>query len=88
MSTQLAMFQGAPRRSHNYEHQLLAIVAAVGDGVPRSLAEIERAVQFKYSQTSVSARIRELRRGFLHGWTSEHTKREGRHYYAVRRLHA
>ena len=82
---QLLLLDQAPRKAHNYEHQLRAVVEAVGDNVWRSLAEMEVKMRYRYSQTSLSARIRELRRGYLPGWTAEHKTENARHWYRVRR---
>ena len=73
MSVQLALpSMKAPKQPHDYSAQLRAIVGAIGDGELRTLAQIEAALDFRYAQTSISARIRELRRGYLPGWSSEH----------------
>lgn len=84
---QLALYQTpeSPKR-HDYRKQLIAITEAIGDNAFRSLADIEKSLNYRYSQTSISARIRELHRGLLPGWTSEHIKEFGRHFYRVRKV--
>ena len=61
-----------PKPTHDYSAMLRAIVEAVGDGELRTLAQIEARMDFRYAQTSISARLRELRRNYLPGWSSEH----------------
>jgi len=77
----------APKKTHDYSAMLIALVDAVGDGELRTLAQIESRMDFRYAQTSISARIRELHRGLLPGWSSEHVVSklpEGpRHWYRV-----
>lgn len=91
-TTQLSFDQlSAPKpRGYAYLKQALALCEAVGDGKWRSLTEIEAALCFKYSQTGLSARIRDLHRGCVPGWTSEHMRDEkfNRHYYRVFRRDA
>lgn len=73
MSVQLALpTMKPPKPTHDYSAQLRAIAEAVGDGELRTLAQIEARMDFRYAQTSISARLRELRRGLLPGWSSEH----------------
>jgi len=72
MSVQLALpTMKPPKPPHDYSSMLRAVVEAVGDGQLRTLAQIEARMDFRYAQTSISARLRELRRGLLPGWTSE-----------------
>jgi hypothetical protein len=82
---QLLLLDQAPKKTHDYSAQLRAVVEAVGDNVWRGLAEIEKAMNYRYSQTSIAARVRELRRGYLPGWISEHKTENARHWYRVRR---
>ena len=73
MSVQLTFADiPVPKQPHDYSTMLKTVVEAVGDGQLRTLAQIEAAMDFRYAQTSISARIRELRRGLLPGWSSEH----------------
>jgi len=60
-----------PKR-YEFEKQARAICEAVGDGEYRSLAQIETALNYRYGQSGISARIRELHRGLLPGWDSQH----------------
>lgn len=88
MSVQLALpSMKPPKQPHDYSAMLRAIVEAVGDGELRTLAQIEAAMDFRYAQTSISARLRELHRGYLPGWDREHVVSKlpngPRHWYRV-----
>lgn len=87
MAHQLLLLQVPDKPRYPYAAQMDALIKACGDGVPRSLAQIERTLSFKYSQTGISARLRDLRRGIeqFDAWTSQHTKADGRHFYSIRR---
>jgi hypothetical protein len=85
MALQLSLLQDQVPRSYGYEKQMMALIDAVGDGVFRSLAEIESALGYRYSQTGISARLRDLRKNIpgFERWRMEH-RREGRlNWYRV-----
>lgn len=87
MSVQLTLrtVPAIERPRYGYEHQALALIAAVGDGIWRSLAQIESELNFRYSQTGISARIRDIRKGLVFGWSAERKVEEGRNFYRVKR---
>jgi hypothetical protein len=87
---QTELFAEVPRAPYAYHVQMSALVAAVGDGQPRSLYQIEMALGFKYSQTGLSARIRDLRRGVpgFDSWSSRRVVRGNKNFYEIFRRDA
>lgn len=84
---QLSFTDAPATPRYSYAKQALAMVSKLGDGVWRSLAEMEREMGFKYAQTAISARIRDLRRGVpgFELWTAERDSVDGRNFYRIRR---
>ena len=84
---QLSLLNAPASPRYSYAKQALTMIDKLGDGVWRSLAEMEREMGFKYAQTAISARIRDLRRGVpgLEQWTAERDVVDGRNFYRVRR---
>ena len=76
----------APVR-YPWAKQARDMVSKLGDSVWRSLAEMEREMGFKYAQTAISARIRDLRRSVpgLELWTAERDAVDGKNFYRIRR---
>jgi len=70
-------------KPYAYRAQMETLIKACADGQWRSLAEFERALGYRYSQTGLSARVRDLRRGIAQfsEWTSEHVKDEQNHHF-------
>jgi len=82
---QLTLLDMEPKR-YEYSKQMEALIKACADGEWRSLAEFERALGYRYSQTGLSARIRDLRRCIpqFAEWTSEHVKdTQSHHFYRI-----
>jgi hypothetical protein len=95
IQTDLAFDTPLPRTRYAYAKQMQALVEAVGDGKERSLREIETALGFRYGQSGISARTRDLHRGVpgFESWDSRHRQEKGldgrtRHYYSVFRRDA
>ena len=85
VSAQLQLLPLEPK-SYAYRAQMEALIKACGDGQWRSLAQIEIDLAFHYSQTGISARLRDLRRGVpgFERWTSERkTESERRNFYRI-----
>ena len=68
-----------------YAKQAMAMIDALGDGAWRSLEQMQRELGYRYAQTAVSARIRDLRRGVpgFDLWTAERKVEGGRNFYRI-----
>lgn len=86
--TQLTLCQTleqTPRRQRDYTKQCQEIADAIGDGVWRSLQQMESALGYRRTQTSISARFRNLRAGHLPGWTAESKHAKDGWWYRIMR---
>ena len=84
---QLSLLQVREPVRYAYAKQAITMIDKLGDGVWRSLADMEQEMGYQYAQTAISARVRDLRRGVpgFEMWAAERKDENGRHFYRIRR---